>query len=105
MNTRPHRLGAATLFALLLVGLTGCEGKKVLDKCDGFFQQGCKAPLQCMTVKEQKVCLEYCDTKFSCKDPNGCCAAGFTCQKIETRYTKNGADIGSGGTAQYCVPK
>jgi hypothetical protein len=95
----------AAFLALGIAALTGCEGKKVLDKCDGFFQQGCKAPLQCMTVKEQKVCINYCDTTFACKDPKGCCPSGFTCQAIETRYTKNGTDIGSGGTSKYCVPQ
>ena len=97
--------GFLAILPLLGLGLVACEGKKPLDKCDGFFQQGCKAPLQCVNIGDDKKCVDYCDTTFKCKDPKGCCAAPFECRKVDTHVTKNGTDLGSIGTSQYCMPK
>ena len=98
------KTASLVLVVLVPLGVLGCEGQKPLDVCDGFFQQGCKAPLQCVDVGSNKKCVNYCDTTFKCKEPKGCCAAGFTCQKVDTHVTKNGTDLGSIGTSQYCMP-
>lgn len=90
-----------------LLFLLACQGEKPGDKCDGFFQNTCKAPLSCITITQsgsmfdKKVCAPSCDKGFSCKDPKGCCAEGFTCIGVEIGPGGPGAGLAMGG---HCVP-
>jgi hypothetical protein len=101
MNVREAVL---VVFAAWAFG--ACEASKPLDACDGFFTQGCKAPLHCVNSGDKSLCLNECDTSFKCKDPHGCCDQGLQCKSLEMRVTKNGVDQGiSAGHEPYCMPK
>ncbi len=96
-----------SLFALALVSAAvGCSIDKPGARCDGFAANGCTSPLECVDNGDQKVCLKQCVTNLSCKDPVGCCDAGYTCTPMSMTVTKNGQSTGiAAGTYKYCVPK
>ena len=101
-----YRLG--TLLALTLLGLVlaGCEADKAGARCDGFFSNGCKSPLDCLDTGNEKICVKECDTSFKCLDPAGCCESGYECSKVTMDITKNGVSTGiAGPTYSYCMPK
>lgn len=80
--------------------LAGCEVDQPGARCDGFFSNGCKSPLGCLTVEDKKICAAKCDTTFKCKQPDGCCPAGQECVEADSVY--KGQSIGKD---RYCLPR
>jgi len=101
-----HRLAIVLAASLFGLALSGCEADQAGARCDGFFSNGCKKPLDCLDTGDKKICVKECDTSLKCQDPAGCCESGYECSKVTMDITKNGVSTGiSGGTYSYCMPK
>jgi hypothetical protein len=92
----------------LLCGALGCQGQHPGDRCDGFFQNGCKAPLSCITLVgsgtllDRKLCAGSCDHGFACHDRAGCCPPGFACVDVSLSTVHAGDGLSLGG---HCLPR
>ena len=95
--------------------LVGCEGEKVGDPCDKFFQNTCKSPLSCVDMNDKKVCAGSCEMITPKAEPTvpgqppprppmpalGCKDPAYEMSQVQ--YEKSGTSLGSAGC--YCLPK
>lgn len=107
MSDRFSSLRAVVLLSALLgFAVTACEANQPGARCDGFFSNGCKSPLDCLDTGDKKICVKECDTSLKCEDPAGCCESGYECTKVTMDITKNGVSTGiQGPTYSYCLAK
>ena len=82
-------LSFLSLFAL------GCEGE-LGERCDGFFQNTCRAPASCIELDDRAVCATGCSSwlgEESCDDP--------TWEMIQVSVDHAG---GTAAMGCHCVP-
>ena len=70
--------------------LVACEAE-VGERCDGFFQNTCKAPATCIYTDDGAYCADTCDS--------GTCPDGFECVPVIVESTSG--DVTAG---EYCLP-
>ena len=81
------------LFALTATQL-GCTAEKFGEPCDGFFANGCKAPMTCMTDDKGKFCSQSCTVNKAFPDMETKCPKGTECVGTSVDGVKGGS-IGS----------
>jgi hypothetical protein len=86
----------AILVGLLAWSALGCEGQKHGDPCDGFFSNGCKGPMTCLTDDKGKYCSQSCSINKAFPEMSTPCPQGSEC--VEVGVSKGSASLGSMGT-------
>jgi hypothetical protein len=93
--TRPFvfvRTLVAVIASALFLG--GCQAEKFGDHCDGFFANGCKGPLTCMTDGKGKFCSKTCSINKAFPELSDKCPSGSEC--VEAKYEKGSMSASMG---------
>ena len=73
----------------------GCEAEKHGDPCDGFFANGCKGGMTCLSDGKGKYCAQSCSINKAFPEMSTPCPQGSEC--LEAGVTKGGVSLGSMG--------
>ena len=85
------RKPALVLLGFLTLGLDGCTAEKFGEPCDGFFANGCKAPMTCMTDGKGKFCSQSCTINKAFPEMSTKCPSGSECVGTSVEGVKGGS--------------
>jgi hypothetical protein len=89
------KLLPTAMFALLIPWTVACEAEKFGDPCDGFFANGCKGNLTCLTDAKGKYCAQGCSINKAFPEMSDKCPTGSEC--VEAGVSKGGVALGTMG--------
>lgn len=85
-------LSLAALISLVIA----CEAEKHGDPCDGFFANGCKGGMTCLTDDKGKYCSQSCTINKAAPEMSTACPSGSEC--VDVSASKAGTQLGVMGT-------